>query len=453
MADAQQKFQHTFGGSDDGDYRDTWRIFKIMSEFVSGYQFLSNFTKAVTVFGSARTDEQSSHYKDAVKLGRMLSMAGYSTITGGGPGIMEAANKGACEGDGDSVGLNIQLPFEQRINPYVRKSIGFNYFFTRKVMLCAPAQAYIFFPGGFGTLDEFFEVLDNVELNLIDRMPVILIGRDYWQPLYEFLCTNAVEKIHSLEKRDLKLIKIVNSVEEAFDIIKKTKKPKTCSVLSSENFYCNQKINWRIFRIMAEIVEGFEFLTGTTKDVTILGTKSIGPQSPYYKAAYDLGKRLAKDKYTVVTGGGSGIMEAANKGAMLNGGESVGLYTHSSDQGHVNQYMTKSKRFDFSYTRKLILTAPSKAFVLFPGGYGTMDQVFEVLTLIQTGKMEDVPIVLYGKEFWKPLLEYLQHNTFEKHHAIKSYDLKLFDIVDSVDEVMKYIKRGSDSRKSIKNKK
>ncbi len=434
----------TFGNSDaseTGDYRDTWQVFRIMAEFVSGYQFLSHFSREVTIFGSARTSPQSKYYKKAVELGRLLAKKKFTTITGGGPGIMEAANKGAFEGGGESVGINIQLPFEQRINPYVKKSVAFNYFFTRKVMLTSPSHAYVFFPGGFGTLDEFFEVIDSMELGLIDRVPVIVVGSEFWNPLFDILRNGVANEMHSLEKRDLDFITVVDDIQKITPIIKKigSYKSKTCSHLSTDNFYCDRQINWRIFRIMSEIVEGFEFLTGMTQDVTVLGTKSIGSDSPYYKAAEELGMRLAKEKFAVVTGGGSGVMEAANKGAIEAHGESIGLYTKVVDQGRINDYMTKSMEFDFSYTRKLILTAPSKAFVLFPGGFGTLDQCFEVLTLIQTKKMTDVPVILFGKEFWGSLLDFLRENVFEEHHAISKKDLHLFDVVDTVDEVMEII--------------
>ncbi len=441
-----QRFSLTYGPETSGDYRDTWQVFRIMAEFVSGYQFLTDMKKAVTVFGSARTNPKSTYYREAEKFGEMLGKNGYAVVTGGGPGIMEAANKGAHDVKADSVGLNIQLPYEQRINKYVNKSIAFHYFFSRKAMLSAPASAVVFFPGGFGTLDEFFEIWDSMELHLINRVPFILVGKEFWKPLLDFLKNNTFETLHSIEAKDLKLLTLVDSPEEALKIVR-AHKPRAnyCSYLSPTNFYCDQKINWRIFQIMAEVVTGFEFLTGITRDVTVLGTKSIKPESPYYMAAYELGRKLARKKYTVITGGGSGVMEAANKGAYEVGGDSIGLYTKTSpvsgaeDQGPVNSYLTRSLSFQFSYVRKLILTAPSKAFVLFPGGLGTMDQCFEVLTLIQTKKMPAVPIILFGKEYWQPMLEFLKNNVFEEKHAVTKHDLHLFHVVEKVEGAMRII--------------
>ena len=142
------------------NYRDSWRIFRIVTEIVEGYQFLSTLEREVIVLGSARLPPNNKYYKVALELGRLLGKNGFTTVTGGGPGIMEAANRGAFEVGGESAGLNIQLPMEQRVNPYVKKATSFYYFFTRKVMLTSPGNAFVFFPGGFGTLHEFFEVVD-----------------------------------------------------------------------------------------------------------------------------------------------------------------------------------------------------------------------------------------------------------------------------------------------------
>lgn len=202
-----------------------WRVFRIMSEFVDGFQFLADFKKTVTFFGSARFKEDNRWYMEAQKLGRLLSKQGFTIMTGGGPGIMEAANRGAVEGKkGSSVGLNIQLPYEQRINPYVRKPIGFHYFFTRKVMLSYSAQVYVFFPGGFGTLDEVFEILTLIQTRKIyEKIPVVLVGKDFWGNAEKFMKEYMVEKYQTIDSEDLDLYTIVDTAEEAFKIIKKSK--------------------------------------------------------------------------------------------------------------------------------------------------------------------------------------------------------------------------------------
>ncbi len=201
----------------------TWRIFRIMSEFVEGFQFLSESNQEVTFFGSARLKPNTKYYKLAVKLGGLLAKKGYTVITGGGPGIMEAGNKGASEAGGVSIGLNIQLPNEQRVNKFVNKSHAFHYFFTRKVMLSASAQAYVYFPGGFGTLDEFFEIITLIQTNKIEKIPVVLIGSDFWNGLFEWVDKTLVKKNQTISKEDLDLFKIVDTAEEAMKIISKSK--------------------------------------------------------------------------------------------------------------------------------------------------------------------------------------------------------------------------------------
>ncbi len=210
------------------DFRDTagWRIFRIMGEFVEGFQFLKDLKKEVTVFGSARVREGDRWYDMARELGKMLARHGYSVITGGGPGIMEAANRGAVEGDdgGESVGLNIQLPKEQRMNPYVKRGMGFHYFFTRKVMLSASAQAYIFFPGGFGTLDEMLELATLIQTKKMQRVPIILVGKEYWGGYLTWVKEAMRTGDHPyIDAKDLAIMQVVDSAREAFAIVKKTK--------------------------------------------------------------------------------------------------------------------------------------------------------------------------------------------------------------------------------------
>ncbi len=434
---AEKDFSYALNES--GDYRESWRIFRIMSEFVEGYQFLNSLENEVTVFGSARFEEDEKYYILARKFGNLLAGKKYTTITGGGPGIMEAANRGAHEKGGNSIGLNIQLPFEQRINPYVQKSTAFYYFFTRKVMLTSPAHAFIYFPGGFGTLDEFFEVVHNIEIGKMCQMPIVLVGREYWEPVVEFVREKACS-MGSVKREHVDSWKIVDTAEEAVAAMEKVDENVPHCELSVSNFHSGEKnVDWKIFRIMAELVEGFEFLTGLVEDVTVLGTRHMDTDSHYYASAYHLGSALAKDGYTVVTGGGTGIAEAANKGAMEAGGESFGIGMETFGKESMNAYITKSISFKFPFTRKLIVTAPSKAFVFYPGGLGTMHHLFEVLTLIQTEKMQRVPIILFDETFWGPMVKHIEKVLKGSLKTISPEDTELYTVVNSEDEALKII--------------
>lgn len=205
------------------DFRSTfsWKVLRIMAEFINGWQFLADFDKTVTFFGSARFGEGNKWYEEARKLGKMLAENDYTVITGGGPGIMEAGNRGGVEGDNDSVGLNIQLTFEQRVNPYVTKSIGFEHFFVRKVMLSCSSFVYVFFPGGFGTLDEFFELVTLIQTKKIsEQVPVVLVGKEYWEPLVGWMEKDMYGKFEAIDKQDMDIYKLVDTAEGALEIIK-----------------------------------------------------------------------------------------------------------------------------------------------------------------------------------------------------------------------------------------
>ncbi|MFZ2804605.1 MAG: TIGR00730 family Rossman fold protein [Patescibacteria group bacterium] len=201
-----------------------WRVFRIMAEFIEGYEFLAKLKGEVSIFGSARAMPNDPYYKAARELGDRLAKMGHTVVTGGGPGIMEAGNRGAFEGGGDSVGLNIQLPIEQRTNKWVKHGMGFHYFFTRKVMLSAASQAYVFFPGGFGTLDEMSEMVTLVQTGKIpSNVPIILFGKAFWQPFLDWVNATVSREHRYIEKEEVAIIQLVDSVEEAIKIIKKTK--------------------------------------------------------------------------------------------------------------------------------------------------------------------------------------------------------------------------------------
>jgi uncharacterized protein (TIGR00730 family) len=201
-----------------------WRIFRIMAEFIEGFEFLDKLHGEVSIFGSARVGPSHHDYKAARKLGSLLAKEGYTVLTGGGPGIMEAANRGAFEAGGESIGLDIELPTEQRRNKYVRRALGFHYFFTRKVMLSASAQAYVFFPGGFGTLDEMTEMVTMVQTGKMQaNVPIILFDKSYWAPFLAWVKKAMLQDDAYISPKDFTLFQLVDTVEDAMKIIRKTK--------------------------------------------------------------------------------------------------------------------------------------------------------------------------------------------------------------------------------------
>ena len=200
---------------------DSWQIFKIMSEFVHGFEAMSKIGPCVSVFGSARTKPDNKYYMQAEEIGYLLTQSGYGVISGGGPGIMEAANKGAAKGEGKSVGLNIELPFEQSSNPYIDndKLINFDYFFVRKVMFVKYAQGFIVLPGGVGTLDELFEAITLIQTEKIGKFPIVLLGKTYWDGLLVWIKEVMLAKEQNISIEDLDLINVVDTPLEAVDII------------------------------------------------------------------------------------------------------------------------------------------------------------------------------------------------------------------------------------------
>ena len=215
----EEKIRRAFAEKDWNDIKasDSWQIFKIMSEFVEGFEKMQRIGPCVSVFGSARTKTDNPYYILAEEISYKLVKEGYGVITGGGPGIMEAANKGARRGGGKSVGLNIVLPFEQKHNDYLDKdkAINFDYFFVRKTIFLKYSQGFIAMPGGFGTMDELFEALTLVQTNKIAEFPVVLVGREYWSGLLEWLKSTMLSEHHNINPADLDLFKIVDTADEA----------------------------------------------------------------------------------------------------------------------------------------------------------------------------------------------------------------------------------------------
>lgn len=217
--DSEERIRKAFAQKDleEVKARDSWHLFKIMSEFVEGFEKLSRIGPCVSIFGSARTKPENKYYILAEEIAYKLTLEGYGVITGGGPGIMEAANKGAKRGKGKSVGLNIVLPFEQHPNPYIDhdKSINFDYFYVRKTMFLKYSQGFIGMPGGFGTMDELFEALTLVQTSKIAQFPIVLVGKEYWSGMVNWIKKDMLESESYIHGTDLDLFHIVDTADEA----------------------------------------------------------------------------------------------------------------------------------------------------------------------------------------------------------------------------------------------
>jgi len=198
---------------------DTWQILRIQGEFTKGFDTFNDLPACVSVFGSARTGSDNPHYLEAEKFGRLITEAGFGVITGGGPGIMEAANKGAVDAEGLSVGVGIELPFEASMNEYVKVGVENRYFFTRKVMFLKYSQAFVVFPGGLGTLDELFEAITLIQTNKIEKFPIILVGSTYWKGLVDWIKQTLLNEYKTISPEDLDLIHTVDTPKEVTDIL------------------------------------------------------------------------------------------------------------------------------------------------------------------------------------------------------------------------------------------
>jgi len=211
---------------DDFSAAESWRLFRIIAEFVDGFETLGHVSPGVSIFGSARIPQDSEHYLKTYELAKAISLAGYPIITGGGPGVMEAANRGAYDAGGESIGMNISLPTEQRPNPYIKTLLNFRYFFVRKVMFVKYSRAFIIMPGGFGTLDELFESVTLIQTHKIQPFPVILVGREFWAPLIAWI-ENTLVSQDLISPLDRDIFKAVDTTEEVLTILKYTRVPES----------------------------------------------------------------------------------------------------------------------------------------------------------------------------------------------------------------------------------
>lgn len=231
-----EKLLQTPTRPDEFTHTDTWRVFRIMGEFVKGFDDLASTTNGVSIFGSARTTQDDKMYQAAIETAALLVNEKFAVITGGGPGIMEAANRGAFEAGGTSIGCNIELPFEQKPNPYQNLSLTFNYFFVRKTMFVKYSCAFIIFPGGFGTLDELFEALTLIQTQKIKNFPVVLFGEDYWRGLLDWIKDKMLSE-KKVNETDFDLLHLTDSPAEVVRIIKESQKTIRPSTESTDSYY------------------------------------------------------------------------------------------------------------------------------------------------------------------------------------------------------------------------
>jgi len=223
MASSEEKIQKAFKQKTWNEIKasDSWQIFKVMAEFVEGFEKMGSIGPCVSIFGSARTEPENKYYKLAEEIAYKLTNNGYGVITGGGPGVMEAANKGAQRGDGISVGLNVELPFEQSSNPYIDpdKLLTFKHFFVRKVIFQKYAQGFIVLPGGFGTFDEFFESATLIQTGKIGRFPIVLVGSDFWKGMVDWIQEVVQLEQNNISPEDMDLFTLVDTADEAVEVI------------------------------------------------------------------------------------------------------------------------------------------------------------------------------------------------------------------------------------------
>jgi len=243
---------------------------------------------------------------------------------------------------------------------------------------------------------------------------------------------NAVPEDTGREEKHQKMGRtLTRAIEVGKNEVPESPEPLVCKPQQIES--------WRVFKIMSEFVEGFEILKKYGLAATFFGTARSSFEEHFYDEATDLAGRLAKASFAVITGGSAGIMQAANKGAFEAGGASVGLNIRLEDSQGTNKFLTDTMTFDHFFVRKVMLAFASEVYIFFPGGFGTLDEFTEILTLVQTKKIRHVPIVLYGKEYWEPLLAFFESKLFKEHNAINEEDMQLYHVVDSVDEAFAYI--------------
>ena len=377
----------TRAGPRDWVHTDPWRVLRIQAEFVEGFGALAELGRAISVFGSARVKHEDPEYALGLEVGRLLVEAGYAVITGGGPGAMEAANRGACEAGGVSVGLGIELPFEQGMNEWVDVGVDFRYFFARKTMFVKYAQGFIVLPGGFGTFDELFEALVLVQTKKVTSFPVVLLGHAYWDGLVDWLRSTALVG-GKINERDLALFHVTDDPAEAVRLVGSADE---CARLQRRRPGAGRRGGPQGRRVVAAVC------------VYCSSSRRIDPS--YVELATAVGTELARRGHSLVSGGGSvSCMGAVARAARAGGAHTVGVIPrvlldlevadHDADELLVTDDMR---------ARKGVMDARADAFLTLPGGLGTLEELLEIW-VSRTLAMHAKPVVVLDPDgLYQPL--------------------------------------------------
>ena len=383
-------------GPSDWVHQDPWRVQRITAEFVEGFGLLAELPQAVSVFGSARTDPDSAEYATGVRLGEALALAGYAVITGGGPGSMEAVNRGACEAGGISVGLGIELPFEQRLNDWVDVGINFRYFFARKTMFVKYAQAFVILPGGFGTLDETFEALTLVQTRKVTRFPVVLLGTRYWGGLLDWMRSSVVAGGKSRGRRPRP---DPPHRRRGRGRRPHRRRPRRALRAGTPR---GRRDGGRERRVGAA---GAASMTA----VCVYCSSSETIDGRYLELAHEVGSRLAERGHSLVSGGGRvSMMGAVARAARAGRAHTVGVIpAHLVPYEVADLEADELVVVDTMRERKRVMDERAEAFLALPGGIGTLEELFEMWTSLSLTMHAKPVAVLDPDGLFDPLWRWL----------------------------------------------
>ena len=424
---------------------DNTQVKKIIHELDKGQSILFGHHKtpgilqlaaAVSVYGTARSADNSEFfpyqemYEMTRECGRQLAKHGFIVVTGGGPGAMEAANRGCMEGGTYSAGVGIRLPFEQTNNSFLDKSLVTGYFCTRKMLFAKASKAFISTPGGYGTLDEFFEMW-NLEAKADRRInkPLVLLGREFWQPIDELL-RHYSEKYNVISPRQLAMVSLTDCPEHACKIVK-LMEYQNPELFESKRVYDKEMLK----RVRGDLFGAMSALVDNAPYVSVIGGSSNGlTDNASLVEAKKLGAYLAQDRIATLTTGVNCLTQSFNEGVLAKGGIASG-FVHRPYETKSNSFLSTEIVHSYRLTAEVMaMKYGAKAEIFFPGGLGMLDRLFEQATLIQTGITPDRRILCVGKDYFEPLVDHMQGHFYRKYRTISEDDHKIIEVVDSAEQ-------------------